>query len=179
MNIVEYTPDYENDVKDLLTQLQTFLSNIDPQGIIVVRENYRDGYFAHAMTAVKKHAGKVFLATEDNKTVGVAICLIPPCGEESRLTTTCPQCGFISDLVVAEGMRGKGIGSALLARAERYFAEQHCEQMQLCVSAYNTGALAFYERQGLLKDCFYLRKPVGQSQTDLKLPEVCKSGPVA
>ena len=27
--------------------------------------------------------------------------------------------------------------------------------------------------------CFYLRKPVGQSQTDLKLPEVCKSGPVA
>ena len=95
------------------------------------------------------------------------------------LTTTCPKCGFISDLVVAEGMRGKGIGSALLARAERYFAEQHCEQMQLCVSAYNTGALVFYERHGLLKDCFYLRKPVGQSQTDLKLPEVCKSGPMA
>lgn len=70
MNIVEYTPDYENDVKDLLTQLQTFLSNIDPQGIIVVRENYRDGYFAHAMTAVKNMRVRFFLPRRTTRPSG-------------------------------------------------------------------------------------------------------------
>ena len=160
MKLTEYTPQFENDVKDLLVELQAHLASLDPYHIIVLRDNYRNDYFAHAMAAVKKHAGKIFLALEKEKAVGVAICMIPPYGEESRLTTTCPKCGFISDLVVTASMRGKGIGSALLAQAEQYFTEQNCTLMQFCVSAYNQRALRLYERFGMEMDCYYLKKPL-------------------
>lgn len=158
MEIAEYTPAYEDAVKDLLVELQRHLASIDPYRIIVLRDTYRDGYFAHALRAVQKHSGKIFLAMEDGAPVGVVICIIPPYGEESKLTTTCPKCGFISDLVVTAALRGKGIGTALLARAERYFTEQGCEWMQLCVSAYNQRALALYARCGMETDCCYLKK---------------------
>ncbi len=158
MEIIEYTPDFEDAVKDLLVELQGHLAAIDPYRIITLRDTYRDGYFTHAMNAVRKHTGKIFLALEEGSAEGVVICLIPPYGEESKLTTTCPKCGFISDLVVTAAKRGKGMGTALLAHAERYFTEQGCEWMQFCVSAYNQSALALYERYGMEKDCYYLKK---------------------
>lgn len=160
MELMEYSRQFENDVKDLLVELQSYLASIDPYHIVVLRENYREDYFAHAMEAVKKHTGKVFLAIENGKAVGAVICMIPPYGEESRLTTTCPKCGFISDLVVTASRRGCGIGRALLQKAEQYFTEQDCEIMQFCVSAYNQHALRIYERFGMEMDCCYMKKPL-------------------
>ncbi len=160
MEIIEYTPAYETAVKDLLVELQTYLAQLDPDHIIIVSDRYRDDYFAHAMAAVEKHGGKVFLAVCDGRAVGAVICLIPPYGEESKLTTTCPKCGFISDLVVTAAMRGKSIGKTLLTRAETYFAQQHCAWMQFSVYARNTSALTFYEHYGMQKDCCYLKKKI-------------------
>ncbi len=108
MEIIEYTPAFEDAVKDLLVELQSHLAAIDPYRIITLRDTYRDGYFTHAMNAVRKHTGKIFLALEEGSAAGVVICLIPPYGEERKLTTTCPKCGFISDLVVTAAKRGKG-----------------------------------------------------------------------
>ena len=73
MEIAEYTPAYEDAVKDLLVELQSHLASIDPYRIIVLRDTYRDGYFAHALNAVQKHSGKIFLAMEDDAPVGVVI----------------------------------------------------------------------------------------------------------
>ena len=160
MKIIQYDPVYENDVKDLLVELQSHLVQIDPYRILALRVNFREDYFAHVLSAVRRHTGRIFLAIEDKRAVGLAICLIPPYGEESRLTTTCPKIGFISDLVVIAAMRGNGIGKALHAAAEQYFSEQNCTFMQLCVSAYNERALTFYENNGLEKDCYYLKKPL-------------------
>ena len=54
----------------------------------------------------------------------------------------------ISDLVVAPESDGKGIGSALLAFAERWAKEHRCRYMTLGVFPANERARALYERHG-------------------------------
>ena len=54
----------------------------------------------------------------------------------------------ISDLVVAPESDGKGIGSALLAFAERWAKEHRCCYMTLGVFPANERARALYERHG-------------------------------
>lgn len=54
--------------------------------------------------------------------------------------------GLISDMFVKEAFRGQGIGSALLGKAEAYFAERGLTRIQLVALAANKGALDLYER---------------------------------
>ena len=55
--------------------------------------------------------------------------------------------GYVQTLCVAEGLRGQGLGSELLAFAEeRIFRE--FKNVFLCVSSFNPRARALYERLG-------------------------------
>ncbi|MBZ5534329.1 MAG: GNAT family N-acetyltransferase [Acidobacteriia bacterium] len=54
---------------------------------------------------------------------------------------------YIASIATAREFRGKGIGSRLLAFAEGYVRPQS-RHIFLCVSSFNTGAKALYERQG-------------------------------
>lgn len=58
-----------------------------------------------------------------------------------------PLGGYLQTLCVADGWRGRGIGSALVAFAEaRVFSERR--DLFLCVSSFNHGARGLYERLG-------------------------------
>jgi PhnO protein len=65
-----------------------------------------------------------------------------------RLNFFEPQ-AWVPDLVVAEGQRGRGVGRALLARAEELARERGCFSITLESATWRTGAHAFYEREGL------------------------------
>lgn len=55
--------------------------------------------------------------------------------------------GYIQALFVADGFRGRGVGEALLAAAEkRIFRDS--PNVFLCVSSFNGGARRFYRRLG-------------------------------
>ncbi|HZP64791.1 MAG TPA: GNAT family N-acetyltransferase [Rudaea sp.] len=54
----------------------------------------------------------------------------------------------ISDLVVAEEHDGKGVGSALIAFAERWAKEHRCKHVTLAVFPANERARSLYERHG-------------------------------
>jgi ribosomal protein S18 acetylase RimI-like enzyme len=54
----------------------------------------------------------------------------------------------ISDIVVAPPFERRGVGSALLAFAERWAKEHRCRHMTLGVFPGNTAAIAMYERHG-------------------------------
>ena len=58
-----------------------------------------------------------------------------------------PQ-AWIPDLVVAESARGRGVGRALLAEAERRARAAACWGMTLESASWRTASHAFYERVG-------------------------------
>lgn len=66
----------------------------------------------------------------------------------------------ISDLAVARQHDSKGVGSALLAYAERWAREHRCQHLQLAVFPTNTRALDLYERQGFGVEMLRMMKPL-------------------
>lgn len=54
---------------------------------------------------------------------------------------------YVKSIAVEEGFRGRGVGSALLDFAEALFRAES-RHIFLCVSSFNVGARALYERRG-------------------------------
>jgi GNAT superfamily N-acetyltransferase len=66
----------------------------------------------------------------------------------------------ISDLAVAPDHEGKGVARALLAHAEAWAREHHCQLMTLAVFPGNERARALYEASGYDTDLLRLAKPL-------------------
>lgn len=54
----------------------------------------------------------------------------------------------LEDLYVTPAMRGRGVGGALLARMARIAVDEGCPRLEWDVLAWNTPAIAVYERVG-------------------------------
>jgi GNAT superfamily N-acetyltransferase len=54
----------------------------------------------------------------------------------------------VNDLVVTDGVRGRGVGAALLGRAEDLARKRGCFRMALVTAAWREATIAFYEREG-------------------------------
>lgn len=54
----------------------------------------------------------------------------------------------ITELIVSQKARGKGIGKVLMNKMEEYFKSLGCEYILLDVFAYNSNAIKFYEKEG-------------------------------
>ena len=70
-----------------------------------------------------------------------------------------PNC-HISDLVVAPGHDGRGIGRALLEHAQAWAVQQRCALLTLSVFPGNARARRLYERAGFGLDLLRMAKPV-------------------
>lgn len=66
----------------------------------------------------------------------------------------------VSDLAVLPQHEGKGIGKALLAHAEDWAREHHCQLVTLAVFPGNERARAMYEACGYSTDLLRLAKPL-------------------
>jgi ribosomal protein S18 acetylase RimI-like enzyme len=66
----------------------------------------------------------------------------------------------ISDLAVANGREGRGIGRSLLARAETWARENRCKGLTLSVFPANSRARDLYERAGFTIDLIRMAKPL-------------------
>ena len=181
MKIIEYEQKYESEVKDLLIELQEYLASLDKRGVIVLKENYCDGYFAFVAEECAKHEGNIFIAIANGHAIGMIVCKIFQGGGEDEFATLCSKIGFISDLVVTEDKRGHGIGKQLVKRAEKYFYENGCEYTQLEVFAPNKKAFELYKKLDFGMNCYYLSKNVlyanghTKSKLELKQSNQCKS----
>jgi ribosomal protein S18 acetylase RimI-like enzyme len=64
--------------------------------------------------------------------------------------------GWVKDIVVAESMRGRGLGKALLHHGMRVYADRGAERVGLKVDSNNpTGAPQLYARVGFVTDRRY------------------------
>ena len=60
--------------------------------------------------------------------------------------------GWLNYLAVDPAARGRGLGRALMAEAERLLRERGCPKINLQVRRENREAIAFYERIGFAED---------------------------
>jgi ribosomal protein S18 acetylase RimI-like enzyme len=94
------------------------------------------GTFERAYALLTDPAREVYVRAERGEVQGFIV-----------LSLTGPFVGYIQVVCVAEAARGKGVGSELLAFAERRIAPLS-PTVFLCVSSFNPRSRALYERLG-------------------------------
>lgn len=148
MKIIEYEDKYLEDVKDLLVELEEYILTIDKDNLDRLHPEYRDKMAILDLEEVSNNEGKCYLAIENEKIVGLIMGYVRPYDEYDYLDYKCPRSGEISELIVSNKVRSKGIGKLLMNKMEEYFKSIDCEYIFIDVFAYNTNAIKFYERQG-------------------------------
>ncbi|MGL4656842.1 MAG: GNAT family N-acetyltransferase [Sarcina sp.] len=95
----------------------------------------------------------VIIAKENGEVIGSVLAII--C--ESLALDTKPFL-VIEDVIVKEGIRGKGIGTALMEEADKFAISRECVYAILVSSGYRKSAHAFYEKAGYTEDVIGFRK---------------------
>ena len=148
MQIIEYEDKYLEDVRDLLVELGEYIVSIDKDNLEQVHPEYRNKMTDIDLEKVKKYDGKCYLAICDNKVVGLIMGIIRQYDEYDYLDYKCPKEGEITELIVSQNIRSKGIGKALMDKIEEYFKSKNCEYVIVDVFAYNENAINFYNKDG-------------------------------
>lgn len=79
----------------------------------------------------------LYFATLDGERVGAAVVRVPSPGE-----------ALLWDLRVAPGLRGQGIGTALLEAVEEWATERKCKRLEVETQDINVAACRFYRARG-------------------------------
>ena len=148
MKIVEYSDKYLEDVRDLLVELEEYIVSIDKDELDQLHPEYREKMAILDLEEVRAWNGKCYLAIEDDTAIGLIMGIIPGYDEYDYLDYKCPKRGEITELVVSNKVRSKGIGRELMKVMEDYFKENNCEYVLVDVFAYNDKAINFYEKSG-------------------------------
>ena len=148
MQIIEYQEKYLEDVKDLLVELEEYILSIDKDELDQLHKEYRDKMAILDLKEVSENEGKCYLAIEDNKVIGLIMGCIPKYDEYDYLDYKCPKRGEITELIISQKVRSKGIGQKLMQQMEIYFKKEDCEYIHVDVFAYNENAIKFYSKSG-------------------------------
>ena len=107
-----------------------------------------------------RQLGNVTLVAElDGEVVGVV-----DMEYHQRLGDHRPQ-ARVNDVVVTERVRGAGVGTALLRRAEELARKRGCFRMALVTASWREASLAFYRREGWHDYGAWVVKPLADHVT--------------
>lgn len=147
MEIIAYTPRYDEQVKDLLVQLQEYVVSIDKDDLSILSSDYREKYFEYTKHQTYNQDGKIYLAEMDGKIVGLIAGHIRTYYDIDKCDYKCPPMGVIEELIIDKECRSSGLGKKLLETMEKYFKDKNCEYTMLGVFAHNQKAYDFYKKQ--------------------------------
>ena len=165
MQVIEYEDKYLEDVKDLLTELEEYIVSIDKDHLDQVHPEYREKMAVLDLEEVNKNYevkmedkspcskisnknnGKCYLAIENDKVIGLIMGTISSYDEYDYLDYKCPKRGEITELIVTNKIRSKGIGKELINKMEEYFKSVGCEYVIVDVFAYNEIGKKFYNKK--------------------------------
>jgi ribosomal protein S18 acetylase RimI-like enzyme len=102
--------------------------------------------------AVLQKAGEPALIAEQGSPAGILTWHVTPVLHRPR------PVGRITMLTVAEGLRGQGIGAALVAEAEKRLAAKGCGLVEVTSNTKRLRAHAFYEKQGYARTSYRFGK---------------------
>lgn len=130
----------ENTVVSLIQQLAADDGETSPLSADYVKE------YLHAPGSV------ILLAEADGQPVGLLSYSVRPdlyhAGDSA----------YIENLVVAQGRRGEGIGSALLKHTLAALEAAGCAEVSIATMPENQGAQRLYKSHGLVEEAVYLEK---------------------
>lgn len=136
------------DVKDLLVEFEKYVVSIDKDNLDQIHPNYREKMTILDLKEVSNNDGKCYMVVEDNKAIGLIMGCIFPYDEYDYLDYKCPKTGEITELIVTNKIRNKGVGQLLINKMEEYFKSLDCEYINIDVFAYNENAIKFYNKNG-------------------------------
>jgi ribosomal protein S18 acetylase RimI-like enzyme len=158
--IREYQPEHDTPrLRECVVELQEFERTIEPA--LPAGTAMADAYLAYIVERCREYHGKVFVAEVDGQVVGfVSVwARVPPTEPDEPQT----EYAYISDLVVLASFRQRGLGRALLERAERFAREQKATVIRIGVLAQNVIARQLYLNLGFTERRIELVKDLGES----------------
>jgi ribosomal protein S18 acetylase RimI-like enzyme len=157
VTIREYDPARdEQGLRACFVELQEFERKLDPR--MPPGERVAGAYLDLMFRRCREFEGVALVAEVDGVVAGFVTVW-------TRYRSSEPdddpqEHGFVSDLVVLESHRGRGIGRALLHAAEARARAAGVPALRLSVKAGNAGALALYAAEGFAESEIYLEKPL-------------------
>jgi len=145
--IIEYEEKYLDDVRDLLVELEEYIVSIDKDNLDIVHPDYKEKMAIVDLEELEKNEGKCYLYIEDGKALALIMGCVRPYDKYDYLDYKCPRAGYITELIVSQKLRSKGIGQKLINKIEEYFKSINCEYVLVDVFAYNDNAFNFYSKK--------------------------------
>ena len=145
--IVEYEETYLEDVRDLLVELEEYIVSIDKDNLDTIHPEYREKMAIIDLEELEKNEGKCYLYIENGKALALIMGCVRPYDKCDYLDYKCPRAGNITELIVSQKLRSKGIGQELINKMEEYFKSINCEYVLVDVFAYNENAFNFYSKK--------------------------------
>lgn len=146
MRIIEYDERYLEDVRDLLVELEEYIISIDKDNLDRLHPEYREKVALLDLEELNNYNGKCYLALENDKVIGLIMGCVPPYDGFDYLDYKCPKRGEITELIVTNKVRSKGVGQLLIEKLEQYFKSIDCEYIVVDVFAYNEIGKNFYTK---------------------------------
>ena len=87
-----------------------------------------------------ENRGRIYGAELDSEIIGAVVGTILEQSQEDQLEHVPSRFEEVQELVVKDGYRGRGIGTALMSRMEEYFKENDCNIAGVGVLAPNKNA---------------------------------------
>ena len=154
--IREYNPtgDYSA-LRACFVELQAWEQGFEPG--LPAPEDAADPYLAEIFRNCAESSGRIFLAEIDGASVGF-VCVLAkalPSADDGI-----EPHAYISDLIVRAAYRGRGIGRALMMRAESFARESGAGKLMVGVLVRNERTHAFYRAGGFRDYTVQLVKPL-------------------
>ena len=146
MRIIEYDERYLEDVRDLLVEWEEYIISIDKDNLDRLHPEYREKVALLDLEELNNYNGKCYLALENDKVIGLIMGCVPPYDGFDYLDYKCPKRGEITELIVTNKVRSKGVGQLLIEKLEQYFKSIDCEYIVVDVFAYNEIGKNFYTK---------------------------------
>jgi ribosomal protein S18 acetylase RimI-like enzyme len=150
MNIRRYVGSDNGIIAGMFDDFLDYLAGIDILGRLRRTEGYGKHQLDTVLGDVDRKEGVFLVAEENGEIVGFVVALMIRQTAAERLEVIPVVPGRITELYVAEGYRGTGIGTALITAAEGYLRDKGCDSVFLEVFSPNTNAYGFYRKLGYL-----------------------------